>query len=115
MVLRAGGEIEFHGDGGLPIGLLDEAEYSQWSLHLDPGDRLLFYSDGFTECADASGNMLEENGFARLIRRNGDLKADAFFEAMVWDLDMFHTGKDYADDLSCAMIEFRGPGQTRPK
>ncbi|GGD21378.1 fused response regulator/phosphatase [Sinisalibacter lacisalsi] len=114
-LFRADGTVEYDGVGGLPIGLFEDAAYAQWSLNLMPGDRLLFYSDGFTECTGASGEMLEEDGFARLIRKNADLTANAFFEALVWDLDTFHTGKDFADDLSCAMIEYRGTGQNRLK
>jgi len=114
-VLRASGEVEYFGSGGLPVGLLEEAEYAQWHLQLEPGDRLLLYSDGFTECADASGDLLDEDGFARLIRTNADLTTNAFFEALVWDLDTFHTGKDFADDLSCAMIEFHGDRQKPEK
>jgi phosphoserine phosphatase RsbU/P len=114
-LLRADGVVEYRGEGGMPVGLLAEADYTQWHLHLAPGDRLLFYSDGFTECTDASGEMLEEEGFARMIRSNAELHGNAFFEALVWDLDMFHTARDFADDLSCAMIEYRGAGQDRLK
>lgn len=114
-LLRANGLVEYHGEGGLPIGLLADADYSQWHLHLSPGDRIMFYSDGFTECMGASGEMLEEEGFARMIRNNAELHGNAFFEAMVWDLDTFHNARDFADDLSCAMIEYRGIGHDLSK
>lgn len=114
-LLRADGQVEFHGEGGLPIGLLSDADYSQWHLQLSPGDRLMFYSDGFTECTGAGGDMLEEDGLALMIRNNAELFGNAFFEAMVWDLDTFHTARDFADDLSCAMIEYRGINHDRPK
>ncbi len=110
VVLRAGQEPSYHGEAGMPIGLIEEAEYTQWRLQLAPGDRLLFYSDGFTECADCSGRMLEEEGFAELIHANRTLSGNAFFEALVWDLDDYRDGGEFADDLSGTMIEFRGPG-----
>ena len=108
-LMRPGGQVEYFGQAGMPIGLLDEADYSQWRLQLSPGERLIFYSDGFTECTGHSGEMLEETGFARLIDRNADLEAHDFFEALVWDLDIYCGGRDFPDDLSCAMIEFHGP------
>lgn len=115
-LIRPGAKVEYFGENGMPIGLLDEAEYSQWRLQLRPGERLLFYSDGFTECTGRSGEMLEESGFARLIDQNADLESDDFFEALVWDLDQFSVGPDFPDDLSGAMIEYRGPeGETQPK
>jgi len=114
VLVRAGCAPSYHGEDGLPIGLIEDAEYSQWRLRLEPGDRLLFYSDGFTECADPNGQMLEEEGFADLVAANATLSGAAFFEALVWDLDGFQGGGDFADDLSAAMIEYRGP-QTQPK
>ncbi|MEJ1991686.1 MAG: fused response regulator/phosphatase [Maritimibacter sp.] len=102
------GKVDYPGTGGLPIGLLEEADYTQFSLQLKPGDKLLFYSDGFTECVNQKDEMLEEEGFERLIRKNTHLTGNDFFEALVWDLDEFRGGKEYADDISCAMIEFNG-------
>jgi sigma-B regulation protein RsbU (phosphoserine phosphatase) len=107
VVLRADGGVEFHGNGGLPVGLISDARYDQWHLMLEPGDRLLLYSDGLTECADESGELLDESGLTRIVTDNADLTGNDFFEALVWDLDLFSAGHDFADDLSCAMIEFR--------
>ena len=108
VLVRAGGTPGYHGSGGLPIGLIEDADFTQERLQLAPGDRLLFYSDGFTECTGPDGQMLEEDGFARLIHANDALKGSAFFEALVWDLDTFNGGGEFADDLSAAMIEYRG-------
>ncbi len=114
VLIREGQEPQYHGEPGLPVGLIEDGEYSQWRMQLAPGDRLMFYSDGFTECADPQGALLEEDGFARLIRANEALPGNVFFDALLWDLDMFRGAGEFADDLSAAMIEFRGP-QERAK
>ncbi len=114
--MRADGRIDYIGQNGMPVGLLDEADYAQWRLQLHPGDRLLFYSDGFTECVGHDGAMLEESGFEQIVRRNRELASGDFLEALVWDLDMFCGTSDFPDDLSCAMIEYHGPAQrNQPK
>lgn len=109
VVMRQGRPPDYRGEAGLPIGLIEDADYTQWQLQLAPGDRLMFYSDGFTECADAAGDLLEEEGFARLVAANAGLSGPSFFEALVWDLDAVNGGGEFADDLSAAMIEYRGP------
>ncbi len=114
ILIRAGGTPGYHGENGLPIGLIEDGDYTQWRLQLAPGDRLLFYSDGFTECADPKGRLLDEDGFAQLVKANAMLSGNAFFEALVWDLDGFRGSGEFADDLSAAMIEYRGP-RDQPK
>jgi sigma-B regulation protein RsbU (phosphoserine phosphatase) len=49
---------------GLPIGMLDDAAYTNASLTLAPGDRLYFYTDGVIEALDA-GEV--EFGLPRLL------------------------------------------------
>jgi len=108
-ILTSGGGLEYIGNGGLPIGLLPDAQYTQQTVQMNAGDRLLFYSDGFTECADDKGNLLDEAGFRTLVTSNAELTGGDFFEALVWDLDLFSGTRDFPDDLSCAVIGYNGP------
>ncbi|MCB1336397.1 MAG: SpoIIE family protein phosphatase [Maritimibacter sp.] len=108
-LIGADGRVRYQGQGGLPVGLIEEAEFTQWRLQLRPGERLIFYSDGFTECAGPDGALLEEEGLVRLIEANAELGGNAFYEALVWDLDSFRGSGEFADDLSMAMISYHGP------
>lgn len=112
IMIDPAGTVSFLGGGGLPIGLIDDATYDEWSVQLEPGSRLLFYSDGFTECENPQGIQLEEDGFEDMLIRNNKLRGNEFLEALVWCLDGFTQGEDFGDDLSCASIDFRGAGAT---
>ncbi len=106
-ILRAGGEIEYLGGGGLPIGLLEAAEYETVEAQLAPGDRLFLMSDGITEAEDAEGRQLGEDGLCRLIGRCDGLGGQAFLEALVWHLGDYAAG-DFTDDVSGVYFEFHG-------
>ena len=54
------GEVHSLGQGGFPIGLIDDPNYEETPLHLLPGDRLFLYSDGITESANASSRIYGE-------------------------------------------------------
>jgi sigma-B regulation protein RsbU (phosphoserine phosphatase) len=41
--------------GGLPLGVLDDADYEQQSTDLLPGDTLFLFTDGITEASGPSG------------------------------------------------------------
>ena len=108
LVLRADGRAQFAGGGGLPVGLIDGAGWDEHAVRLSPGDRLLIYSDGVTECEDPSGVMLDEDGLARLARARAGLRGRAFLEALMADLGEHAGGRDFADDVSMALVEYRG-------
>ena len=110
-VISKEGKVRFFGQGGMPIGLIPGAEFERASVTLAAGERLLFYSDGFTECENHAGVQLEESGFRTMIEENADLDDGDFFSALVWELDLFSEGHDFSDDLSCTMLRYKGPGK----
>ena len=115
MIQRASGEFEFPGEGGMPIGLLEEASFGVLQFQLKPGDRVLLYSDGFTEQCNPDGLMLEENGLTRLSKEFADVPGQDFFDALVWSLSNFAGDRDFDDDLSGALLEFEGRGLDAPE
>ncbi|MCV2882084.1 SpoIIE family protein phosphatase [Actibacterium sp. XHP0104] len=108
MVQRADGRIEFVGDGGVPVGLIPGAEYESFEIRLSPGDRLLLYSDGFTE-AEADGEMLEENGLREMISHAHRLSGPEVLDDLYWQLTERQGSAPMADDVSAVLIEYGGP------
>jgi len=49
LLRRANGTVETLGNTGPALGLADDAAYTVASTRLDPGDRLLLYTDGITD------------------------------------------------------------------
>lgn len=64
------GDIERLEEGGLPLGVEDDQRYKTGRLELDPGDMLLFYTDGATE-APRLGKPLGQGRFSDLVRQYG--------------------------------------------
>lgn len=106
-VQRRDGSVAFVGCGGLPVGLIDEARFDQVTLMLGPGDRLLIYSDGLTECAAPDGTLLDEAGLARVMGELRQTHGPAFLESLMWKLAEHARDGDFADDVSALVLEFR--------
>ena len=112
-VQRRDGRVEFHGNGGLPVGLIDGATYERVVLHLKPGDRLLISSDGLTECPRPDGQLLDDEGLADLLVASLDTRGPALLETLVWELTGYHGSDAFPDDLSAVLFEYSGPpGET---
>jgi sigma-B regulation protein RsbU (phosphoserine phosphatase) len=103
------GAVRPVGDGGMPIGLLAEARFERLSFSLAPGERLLMFSDGFSECPDPAGAMLDEDGLSALVTEHRGLTGAPLLDRLVADLEQYAGGRDFPDDLSAALFEFRGP------
>ncbi|WP_371687458.1 PP2C family protein-serine/threonine phosphatase [Thalassococcus sp. S3] len=111
LLLRRDGTHEFIGSGGVPIGLLPDISYQQIELKMEVGDKLLLYSDGFTECEIGSGGMLEEDGLLRLISKAGPIKdGQEFLDDLFWRLtEEMSASQTMGDDVSATLFEYFGP------
>jgi phosphoserine phosphatase RsbU/P len=65
ILLRASGETELLSGDGAVLGVLPDWQYQDFAVQLAPGDRLLLFTDGVTEAANAE---FEEFGNARIIQ-----------------------------------------------
>lgn len=106
-IQRADGRVEFVGNAGYPIGLIENAGYETVHLLLAPGDRLFLMSDGVTEAADPDGHELGCRGLARILADCAPDRGTAFMEAIMARLSD-HVRGEMSDDVSGALIEYWG-------
>jgi len=109
LVQHRDGSISFLGDGGLPVGLIDDAEYEDCEIRLNPGERLLLVSDGVTECPGPCGEQLGHSGLGRILSDLRRLRGNTLLEALMWELSRWSGSEDFPDDVSCALFEYDGP------
>jgi len=93
---------------GLDRGSLFQQSLTQESISLDPGDVLVFYTDGVVESRDAEG---EEYGYDRLLSilkeyRHED--ADGLHSAVLRDLRGFIGSAEYDDDMTLVVVKWHG-------
>lgn len=62
--------VEWLGEGGLVLGIDENASYKTARLELDPGDMLVFYTDGVTE-APRAGRPYGQGKFGDLVEQYG--------------------------------------------
>jgi len=109
LVQRADGRVEEVGAGGLPIGLLDDADWEEVTLTLAPGDRLVIVSDGAIECPAPHGGMVGEAGLKRLLSGLAETRGEALLKTLIWLLGEINPGPDFPDDISAIVLEYPGP------
>lgn len=108
MVLRADGSVDMIGDGGMPVGLLPDVPFTSFDVQLAPGDRLLIYSDGLTECPDADEALLDEDGLIALMTRHKGTRGSEFLGNLRAGLVDYAGTDEFPDDLSALLVDFKG-------
>lgn len=106
-IVRHDGRIVFHEAFGMPIGLIEEANFETSLIKLQTGDKLLLYSDGITECPDPEGVLLDEDGLAWAIDKNRAQNGPALLDSLVAAVERHARNADLPDDLSAVLIEQR--------
>jgi sigma-B regulation protein RsbU (phosphoserine phosphatase) len=109
LIHRNSGHIEPIGAGGLPVGLIEGAEFPGETVQLCAGDRLLIYSDGMTECANRAGQFLGEEGLASGLKALQGLPGPQSLDALMHTLAAFNGGPGFEDDVSAVLLDFKGP------
>ena len=105
MLLRLGdGRVERLDIGGVPLGMLDAAEYDQGEVRLQPGDAVLCISDGISEATNAKGEMWAESEVEKIVRTCRGLAARQMIDLLVEATDRFTGEAKQADDMTVVAI-----------
>jgi len=94
---------------GLILGAFPDSKYKSRTLQLDPGDLLVFYTDGLTELNNPQG---EEFGVERLIetvQQNRAEPLDAIIDAVRRRARTFRDGVERADDVTLMLLRWGRP------
>jgi phosphoserine phosphatase RsbU/P len=85
-------------DTGLPLGI-QEGPYSERTINMTAGNRLVFYSDGVTE---AWNSLSEQYGESRFV---DTIKGKLTIENLINDVNIFRAGHSSSDDMTVVMIQ----------
>jgi ligand-binding sensor domain-containing protein len=108
LTLDRAGKHRVHFSAGTPLGTDAPFEAGQTEGRLEPGDRILIYTDGIPEITLPNGNVFGIRKFAQLYERTRtkDLKEAA--STIVSEADQTAMGAAQADDWTFTMLEWRG-------
>jgi sigma-B regulation protein RsbU (phosphoserine phosphatase) len=93
---------------GNPIGLLDDPEFAETTIQLNPGDRLYLYSDGLVENFNRSGEQFGSERLGKSARANFPLPLDESVSGIIESAVHWHGSEHFTDDISLIGLERKG-------
>ncbi len=92
---------------GFPLGMFPDVSYEEFTLATQPGDALLFVSDGITDAENAQGEMYGDERLANMLCANRKRSAASIAEAILSDVTHFQGGHDRFDDETIIVLRVR--------
>ena len=99
LVRKAGGFDLLEG-GGMILGILPMAQYTESRVKMEPGDTLVLYSDGVTEAVNRADEDFGEKRLAELVASLQDRPAREIVDAIHAAVARFTEGAPPADDIT---------------
>lgn len=111
LLVTAAGSVTRVPVGGMPVGALTDARFTEVRVHLDPGDLLLAYTDGVTEAGGGPARA-EKFGERRLrgaLAAAAGLPPAALVDRLLQVVDEW-VGGQAADDIAMLAVCASAPG-----
>jgi phosphoserine phosphatase RsbU/P len=110
LLMRRNGSVELFGGGGAPVGILPDVRYEEVQTCLNPGDRLILYSDGIVECAEPQGSLFGEGRLMDYLNCARTEPLPDLLDGLVLTMENWHGQTGFDDDVSLLVLDYQGTG-----
>src|SRR5215471_14027600 len=101
---RRCGKIELT---GFPLGIFEEVTYEEWGVTLEPGNILVFHSDGIAETTNSEGQFFGITRLRELIEKHHELTAAELADRILSEVDWFSQSAPLFDDRTLVVMKVR--------
>jgi phosphoserine phosphatase RsbU/P len=85
---------------GLPLGLFCTSQFASCTVHLEPKDMLLLYTDGLTDAVNPTGELFGGDRLHAVARERVGVDAKTIVGTYASELSAFRRGRSLADDVT---------------
>jgi sigma-B regulation protein RsbU (phosphoserine phosphatase) len=92
---------------GFPLGIFEETSYDDWSVTLDPGDIVIFHSDGIAETMNSEGQFFGTERLRKLVESHHELTATEISDLILREVDWFAQSAPLSDDRTLVVLKVK--------
>jgi len=96
--------------GGVALGIAPDQGFSSREVQLDPGDTVVFYTDGITEAMNADGEQFGVRRMSEVYAANPPNDAEGAAKAMFEAVRDFVGDTPQSDDITCLAVHRSADG-----
>jgi phosphoserine phosphatase RsbU/P len=103
------GEVTTVNAEGIPLGMFPDVEYEEFSLSTQPGDSIIFFSDGIVDAQNASKDMFGNDRLVSVVRKNQHKPVGQLADAILNELSKFQGDVEHFDDETLVILRVVNP------
>ena len=108
-IRRNGGSfVLFQDKHGFVIGGMAGVPYKEYTLFMEPGDKIFVYTDGVPEARAADGEMFGVKRMVAALNTNADGRPDEILRNVRSAVDEFVGDAEQFDDITMLCVEYLG-------
>jgi len=92
---------------GFPLGIYEDVTYDEWGVTLEPGNILVFHSDGIAETSNSEGQFFGNTRLRGVIEKHHELTAAELADRILNEVDWFSQGAPLFDDRTLVVMKVR--------
>src|SRR5580765_3356314 len=92
---------------GFPLGIFEDVAYDEWGVTLEPGNILVFHSDGLAETMNSEGQLFGTARLRKLIEDKHEVTAAELADIVLREVDFFADSAPLADDRTLVVLKVR--------
>ena len=93
-------------EGGVPLGMFQDARFQEETLQLETGDVLVAFSDGVSEASNSNGEPFGDDRIASCIATNVQLDASLLLDHLLATVRQFSEGALPEDDVTVLILRY---------
>ena len=105
IIVRASGELSTLEATGMPVGLMEAAEFGVAEQRLAPGDKIVIYTDGVTEAQNAAGEFFGKKRLREIVTAHAAASCQSLHDAIQQAVTEFTEGAPQSDDITLVVLE----------
>jgi sigma-B regulation protein RsbU (phosphoserine phosphatase) len=92
---------------GFPLGIFEDVSYDEWGVTLEPGNIVVFHSDGIAETSNSEGQFFGTERLRKLIETHHHLPATELSDLILREVDWFAQSAPLSDDRTLVILKVR--------
>ncbi|MDR9419792.1 SpoIIE family protein phosphatase [Gracilimonas sp.] len=89
---------------GIMLGVYDSEEFEEYSLTLEPGQKLVLFSDGIPEALNTEGEFFSDQRFEQWLIEHRHLSPHEILSQLLDTIEEFTDGEPQSDDITIVIL-----------